>query len=502
MKKSLKNRFLSALKIIVSLLFVFCIALNCSACKKKDDLDKLSKKLTNYAIDMTYYDDKKVQASCKVDFVNNTDNVLKDVKFHLYPKFYTEGATDHVLTSTKLNDAYPNGMSYAEFEVERVTIGNQDTTVMYEGEHDSILNVSLFSSIMPDDRVAIDIKYKFSLPNCEHRFGYGEDTINLNNAYPIACVYDENKYNISPYHANGDPFYSDVANYDVTITAPSKYIIAHTGEKVSEKTESNQKTTKMRAKVVRDFSIVMSEKFEVHEEKIDKINLRYFGYNDIDAKRSLKAGVDAIRTFSKMFGKYPYSTFSIVKSDFIYGGMEYPNLVMISDDIDNIDDYMNVIVHETAHQWWYGVVGNDEFRYPWLDEALTEYSTILFYDENEGYSLTHEQMVKINKDNYSLFITVYEEVLGSVDTSMRAVNEYATEPEYTYCTYVKGVLMYDSLYHLIGRNKFVSALGSYYNSCKFTNVTPDKLISSFESACKRELDGFFSSWIKGKVVIK
>ena len=43
-----------------------------------------------------------------------------------------------------------------------------------------------------------------------------------------------------------------------------------------------------------------------------------------------------------------------------------------------------VTVHETAHQWWYGVVGNDQIDEPWLDEALTEYSTILYYGHRYG----------------------------------------------------------------------------------------------------------------------
>jgi len=138
--------------------------------------------------------------------------------------------------------------------------------------------------------------------------------------------------------------------------------------------------------------------------------------------------------------------------------MEYPNLVMISSSIENEDDCKNVIVHETAHQWWYAIVGNDEYNYPWLDEALTEFSTILFYDNTDGYNLNHKDMIDASKENYSLFITVYEDVLGKIDTSMRAIDQYSTEPEYTYCTYVKGILMFESLYQLVGKDKFLKSL--------------------------------------------
>ena len=148
------------------------------------------------------------------------------------------------------------------------------------------------------------------------------------------------------------------------------------------------------------------------------------------------------------------------------------------------------------------MVGNDEFIYPWLDEALTEFSTILFYDNNEGYNLNHEQMVNISKENYSLFISVYEDVLGTIDTSMRAVNEYETEPEYTYCTYVKGVLMYESLYQLIGEKDFIKGLQIYFENNKYTNAKPEDLICAFNQSCEQDLSNFFNSWLKGKVVIR
>ena len=148
------------------------------------------------------------------------------------------------------------------------------------------------------------------------------------------------------------------------------------------------------------------------------------------------------------------------------------------------------------------MVGNDEYSLPWLDEALTEYSTILFYDNNSGYNLNHKQMVDASRENYSTFVTVYTDVLGSLDTSMRAVNEYSTEPEYTYCTYVKGVLMYESLYTLIGEKDFYRALKIYFEKNKFKNASKLDLISAFEAASEQNLSNFFDSWLNGKVVIR
>ena len=485
-------------------IFCFLFIFSCTGCKEnKTDLSTICGNLTTYTLDIDLNCERKsAEVNQNINYVNNTDSILKTLKFHLYPKFFEEGATDCVISSTKLNQAYPNGMSYANFEIERVKVEDKDITPTYEGEHNNILCITLFDSLLPEKDVDIQIEFNFTLPYCHHRFGYGENTINLANFYPIACVYENNQFSTNPYNANGDPFYSDVANYNVNLTLDKSYTVASSGEKISETTTENNKTINYSAIVVRDFALVVSNKFEVISSTYKETIIKYYYFNDENAEKSLQAGIDSIKTFSNIFGEFPYKNYSVVKTDFIYGGMEYPNLVMISADIENTDDYLNVIIHETAHQWWYAMVGNDEFTLPWLDEALTEYSTILFYDNNSGYNLTHKQMVDVCRENYSTFITVYNDVLGSIDTSMRAVDKYDTEPEYTYCTYVKGVLMYDSLNSLIGEKDFYKALKIYFENNKFKNATKLDLISAFEETSEQNLINFFDSWLNGKVVIR
>ncbi len=482
-----------------------CFSLTFVGCKKADNLNNLSANLTSYIINVDL-NAATHSATCteRVMYVNNSGAILKNVKFHLYPQFFEEVGAGKVVASTQMNEAYPHGMSYAEFEVTRVAVAGKDQPVVYSGECDGILSVDLNSSLMPDKNVEIYIEFNFTLPNCEHRFGYGDNTINLGNFYPIACVYENGSFDESGYSPNGDPFYSDMANYSVNIATDSAYTVAGSGRKTQDTLENGKKVCKFTALMVRDFALVLSNKFEVVSGMADKtaVDYYYFDEDDDSAKANLQTGIDAIKTYSKLYGDYPYENFSLVKADFVYGGMEYPNLVLINADIDNVDDYKNVIIHETAHQWWYGVVGNNEHEHPWLDEGLTEYSTLLFYDNNSGYNLTHAEMLKANKENYTLFMSVYSDVLGDIDTSMRSIYDYSTEPEYTYCTYVKSVLMFESLNGLIGQKKFISGLKEYYSANKYTNAKPENLISAFEKTSKTALTNFFNSWLQGKVVVR
>lgn len=57
------------------------------------------------------------------------------------------------------------------------------------------------------------------------------------------------------------------------------------------------------------------------------------------------------------------------------GGMEYPGIVTV---LDSIQDVSEIIAHGIAHQWFYGIVSNDAFHEPWVDEGMTQFATFLY----------------------------------------------------------------------------------------------------------------------------
>jgi len=315
-------------------------------------------------------------------------------------------------------------------------------------------------------------------------------------------MYEDDQFVIDSYHYNGDPFYSEVANYKVNITTSNTLTLASSGYITSTQNNESTNTYSIESKAVRDFAMVLSDKFSIVSDNIDGICVNYYYYKNQYPSECLQASLDAVSTFNRLFGKYPYSTLNIVETNFVHGGMEYPNLVMISDAVDVQSDFVNVIIHEIAHQWWYGLVGNDEYKYGWLDEGLTEYSTLLFYKENPTYNVDTKELIKNTTNSFVTFVDVYTKVFGDVDTSMnRALNEYNNESEYVYIAYVKGMLIFDSLQEVLGYDKFITCLQTYFNENKFGISTPDKLIDAFEKSSKTDLSSFFESWINGKVKI-
>lgn len=482
--------------LILPIIFVF------SGCKD-DNLSKISKDLNTYTMDITYNDNHTLSVKQTLDYKNNTENSLDKIKFHLYPRSFREDSNCSVVSTLNYSKCYYNGKSYGSMDISKVSVNNEPANIFLGGYDEDILEVTLPNNLNPDKHCEIFIEYTVTIPNINHRFGYGENTINLGNFYPIVCVYENGDFVTDSYHYNGDPFYSDMANYNISINANSNLKLASSGNITRTKIEDNNTTSyTINALAIRDFAFVLSDKFNIVSDNINGIEVNYFYYNNQYPSECLKASKDSISTFSNLFGNYPYNVINVVETNFVHGGMEYPNMVMISDAVDIQSDYINVIVHEIAHQWWYGIVGNNEFDYGWLDEGLTEYSTLLFYEQNPEYNVDTKELIKNTTNSFATFTEVYTKVFGQVDTTMnRALNEYNNESEYVYIAYVKGMLLFDSVREFLGYDKFIAALQYYYNSNKFGIATPEKLIDAFEESSKTKLSSLFESWINGKVKI-
>ena len=494
MKRFLKT-FMFGLVVSCSIFFVGCA-------NSKDDLGKIGQDLSNYHMNISFdYENKSLYAEQTLDYVNNSDALLSEIYLHLYVANFCSGAKNQPVEDMYKAKAYPHGESYATLNIIRVKLNDADILPEYEGEDNDIMKVNLTDKLEPTTRAKIYIEYSITLPNVSHRFGYTDKGVNLANFYPIACVYDQNGWSKNPYHHNGDPFYSDMANYYVNISCDSNLTCAFSGS-ATQTIDADTAYYSIANVCVREFAMMLSPNFEVLNRQDGDVKYSYYYLDDTSPEKSLQCAIDSINTFSKLYYPYPYSTYTVVQSSFLYGGMEYPMLSLISDEIANYDDYLNVIVHETAHQWWYSLVGNDEYTNPWLDEALTEFSTLLFYDNNSGYNLNHVEMLNGMQENYNLFVSVYSDVMGSVDTSLaRNVSQYPTSPEYTYCVYVKGTLMFDSLYQLIGKKQFLSAVQMYAKTYAYNIATPECLIACFEKTSKSNLENFFDCWLNDKVII-
>lgn len=490
-------------KLCLLLVLMMLLAVMGVGCKN-DFVSQFSKNVDNYNFDITMdmknHTAKVVQ---KVDYINNTGDTLNNILFHLYPNAFSETSVNKPVSSVYSDKAYYNGFSEGNIDITSIDINGNQIEKVYKDNDKTLLDIKLVSPLSQKQVVSINFEYNLKIPNCNHRFGYGENTLNMGNFYPIASVYENGAFDENGYHYNGDPFYSNLANYTAKITFDDSYTCVATGSETNSHLENNLLVKEYTANAVRDFCFVLSAKFSKLSEKIEDTTINYYYYNDENESQSLKTSVKALSDFNEMFGKYPYAELNVVESNFVHGGMEYPQLVLISDNLDTYEDYTQTIVHEIAHQWWYGLVGNNEYTSGYLDEGLAEMSTALFYENNPDYNIEYQDEIKNAESSYLLFVDVYLDVFGKVDTTMdRKLCDYRTEPEYVYMAYVKGLLMYDNLRQVMGREKFLKALKYYVDENKGKNVTVDDMIKCFNKIAKTDLTSVFDSWIGGKVVIE
>ncbi|MCH5351635.1 MAG: M1 family metallopeptidase [Clostridiales bacterium] len=479
-------------KKITAIILAAAVAMPFAACAMPEEEER-----TRYDINAELSKDNVLTASVSIDYVNNSDVSHDELWFNLYPNAYREGATFCPIPSDKIIAAYPNGRNYAKLDIQSVEVGGKQVEHTVGGADENVLIVPLENKLEPSERVTVEVEYTLKLPNVKHRLGYNNKSVNLANFYPIACVYSGGEFKADPYYSVGDPFYSECADYNVTLTVPDKYTGAFTGEVKSENEAEDGKIFVIKANNVRDFAAVLGE-YEKASGLAGTTVVNYYYYSDTAPEKALNTAIDAINVFSDMFGEYPYPEYSVVQTSFIHGGMEYPNLSMISDSYVS-DAYNDIIVHETAHQWWYGVVGNDEVHYAWLDEGLTEYSTMLFYDKADGYNYTFDGKRADALAAYMLYCETYKNN-GLGDTSMtRAVNEYEGDIEYSYMTYVKGALMFDDVRNAVGDAAFFGGLKNYYRDRKYKIARPEHLIGAIEKSSRTRVGELFDSWLNGNV---
>ncbi len=482
-------------KIVGWILIIVCtvwIAPTLSGCKKEEKI------ASRYEITAEYIpENKTLTGTAKITFENGTDNELSVLKFQLYPNAYRDDALYKPVSTAYASSAYYSGESYGEMVISSVH-GSKNWEVM--GEDENILYAYLEKPLFPGDKVVLDIGFMTKLANVNHRTGITAHTVNLGNFYPVLCGLREDGFVETVYYSDGDPFYTDCADYKVSLTLPKEYAVASTGVLESERTLESKKVYTMSASNARDFALVLSSNFRVERTQANGKTLFYYYYSDKNPKETLGLIAECFDFFEEAYGEYPYPQYSVAQTGFCYGGMEYPCLSFVSDALAD-GEKTRTIVHETAHQWWYAVVGSDQLNEAWQDEGLAEYAALQFFEKYEKYGFTREELVAQALKEYRSYYDVYGSVLGRTDTRMtRNLKEYISDYEYKCLSYDKSLVMFDTLRKSVGDEKFSGALKKYYKANRFKMACSGDLIASFEK-CGLDVSGFFASFLEGKAIL-
>ena len=418
----------------------------------------------------------------RIDYNNRSDQRLDEIVLNAYPNAYKEQSRAPV-PKNEMKRAYPSGWNGGGLSMQSVLLNGQRQDYEMEGGQMQLMRLPLKESLPRHGSCDLTLEYTVKIPENALRMGLSDHDVRLGNCFFTPAVFTEDGLLLDDYSPVGDPFVSHVADYHVDLTLPQSYVAAGTGL-----ISIDDGVWHFKANNVREMAFVLSKDYEVCQSEQDGVTLRSFAFTREGAKEAMGYAQKALSVFGDLFGKYPYNDFSVCASKFYVGGMEYPGLVMIDETIYDADDGMLefVTVHEVAHQWWYAGVGSDQVRHPWQDEALAEYSTLLYYETVYGaqsFDSMYQTLIRPATESPALRGVGLDQPLM----------HFSTPTTYDALIYRKGAAMLHDLRTVMGNEGFLSALRTYYKRNLFGLAMPDDFLSSLGgTAAQRAME-----WLTG-----
>jgi hypothetical protein len=340
-------------------------------------------------------------------------------------------------------------------------------------ERCTALEVRLGDPVAPGANGSISLRFTVQVRRRADRFGRVAGTTLFGNVIPVLAVEDARGLHLEPYSDLGESFYSLAARWDATLRLPAQLSAATTGAVVSDTVSGSDRTLTVHSDRARDFALAVAA-FRTFPARQGRVNVRVLagrGVSSGAARRQLRVARRAVRLLGRRYGRYRSSELDVVlvPGGFAEGGagMEYPELVFSVAVPD-------VVTHEVAHQWWYGLVGNNQYREPWLDESFASYS--------------HEHLhPRFNfcrpRRPYDLVAPRHEHI--ELDSSMRVFDRAASSFAITEVVYAAGSCALQRLERDIGQRRMTRFLRLLQRRFRHGVMTESDVLAAIRQVAPR-----------------
>jgi len=433
--------------------------------------------LTQYSLTVTLSSDlKRVDGRARVHYTNNEKDPLNEVYFHLFPNVWNDAMT-------------VAGVSAAGRPVETILESDDD-----------LLRVPLAQRLEPGQWVDIALDFRVPIPDNTEvgnyaDFAYINGILALAHFYPTVGVYGDKGWHLETPATQGDVIYHDASLYDVSLTAPVGLVVAATGATLGQAPAENgdgTATWRLVGGPMRDFNIAASTRYRIASRPVGDITINSYYLPDDAAggQQALDWAALSLQAYEAAFGPYPYRELDVAATETTAGGIEYPGLIVVArrfySDPNNAVYFEGITVHEVAHQWWYNVVGNDQINDPWLDEALTQYSTYFYYEKAYDKQAT-ENLMDSFRARWSR-VDFLEKPIGL------PVSAYP-DKEYGAIVYGRGALFFIALRDQIGADKMAQLLRRYYAEYTWKIAMPADFRRMAEEISGQDLGELWAKWV-------
>ncbi|MCK5633528.1 MAG: hypothetical protein KAI06_00485, partial [Anaerolineales bacterium] len=241
-----------------------------------------------------------------------------------------------------------------------------------------------------------------------------------------------------------------------------------------------------------------SERFTVISEKVGETTVNSYAFPEWreGSEVVLQSSVNALRSFNSRLGTYPYRVMHLMSTPMLALGIEYPGAMGIALRLYDPDEIIgglpsqeyveSTVAHEVAHQWFYNLVGNDQSDEAWLDEALAQYATGLYYQD--VYNLSAAESYR------SSWYARWDRVDGADIPIGLPAGEYEGS-EYGAIVYGRGPIFIAELANTMGINVFDDFIKTYIQEYKWDIGTGDNFKRLAEKKCDCDLTSLFDDWV-------
>jgi hypothetical protein len=246
----------------------------------------------------------------------------------------------------------------------------------------------------------------------------------------------------------GETATSPAADTRIRVSAPEALTVLMTGaQDPPSGARDGRRTWTAAEPAARDVSVVVG-RFTTRETRTPagvRVTVGVLPGSDLDGGRLLAWTTDAMTRLERSLGAFPYRTLTVPYLGEYGGGIEYPSSIQLA------AGSRAVLVHEVAHMWFYGMVGDDQYRDPWLDEAFASYAEGLV-DPPAPAALQRALRVR-----------------GDVGA---AIGAFTTTRDYFRVVYGKGEAALLTARRKAGAGAFDAAVRCYVNANAWSIATP------------------------------
>ena len=485
---------------------------------------------------------------------NPSGDAVPELRFHLYLNAFKNSRSTFMRESGGMSRGDEAGtkpddwgwIDVSSLQADGVELSKKSRFVQPDGNDSSdqtVLAVPLPTPVPPHGEVTLRIAFHAKLPKVFARTGFVRDFFLVGQWFPKIGVYEpagmrERKtggWNCHAFHALSE-FYADFGRFDVSITTPDRFVVGATGKRISETKSGGKTTSRYVQDDVHDFAWTADPRYLVTEFTFDPARdvpagwtaraARELGLRESELalkpvavrlllqpghERARERYVNSTRAslsfFGLWFGAYPYATLTVVDPPDDgegAGGMEYPTFITGGEaaphltrwPLDRVLGIEIVTVHEFGHQYWYGMVGSNEFEEPWLDEGINDDS------ERRAMALAYGPWdVAALPGGVGLDGIAYRQGWYRATSNLDPIHKcawcFASIATWGVNSYPKVGLFMGQLANDLGAETFTRAQRAYFQEWSFRHPSTSDFFRVFERVSGRDLSTYRRNLVEG-----